>query len=128
MDAPDTCGKGLAAHATFPSKLAEVIGALADNLALHQHTLDRSDPAARTEYDVYAGLEQQYRDVVTRLTSIADHMDAARNLPMGKHDPDRLADPALFDVFARFVKLEEELLELLEHDLERDRVMLAASR
>jgi hypothetical protein len=128
MDAPDTCGKGLAAHATFPAKLADVIGALADNLALHQQTLDRSDPAARAEYDVYAGLEQQYRDVVTRLTSIADHMDAARNLPMGKHDPDRLADPALFDVFARFVKLEEELLELLEHDLERDRVMLAASR
>jgi hypothetical protein len=66
--------------------------------------------------------------VVTRLTSIADHMDAARNLPMGKHLADRLADPALFEVFARFVKLEEELLELLEQDLERDRVMLAASR
>jgi hypothetical protein len=128
MDAPDTCGKGLAAHATFPAKLADVIGALADNLALHQHTLDRSDPAARAEYDVYVGLEQQYRDVVTRLTSIADHMDAARNLPMGKHLADRLADPALFEVFARFVKLEEELLELLEQDLERDRVMLAASR
>ena len=128
MDAPDTCGKGLAAHASFPSKLAEVLGALADNLALHQRTLDRSDAAARAEHDVYVDLERQYREVVTRLTAIADHMDAARNLPMGKHDPDRLADPALFDVFARFVTLEAELLELLEHDLERDRVMLAASR
>src|SRR5262245_36853341 len=128
MEAPDTCGKGLAEHATFPSKLADVLGALADNLALHQHTLDRSDPAAQAEYDVYVELERLYRDVVTRLTSIADHMDAARNLPMGKHDSRRLADPELFNVFARFVKLEEELLELLERDLERDRVMLASSR
>jgi hypothetical protein len=96
MDAPDTCGKGLAAHATLPSKLAELLGALADNLSLHQETLDRSDPAARAEHDVYVDLERQYRDVVRQLTSIADHMDAARNLPMGKHDADRLADPMLF--------------------------------
>ena len=128
MDAPDTCGKGLAAHATLPSKLAELLGALADNLSLHQETLDRSDPAARAEHDVYVNLERQYRDVVRQLTSIADHMDAARNLPMGKHDADRLADPMLFVAFARFVTLEEELLQLLDRDLERDRVMLAASR
>ena len=124
----ETCGKGLAEHATLPERLAALLSAMADNLRVHQATLDLRDPAAQREHDVYVNLEEQYRGIVTQLEAVAQRMAAARNLPMGRHLPDKLADQSLFDAFANFVRTEEELLDLLRRDLERDRVMLRSAR
>jgi hypothetical protein len=125
MHAPETCGEGLAEHATLPGKVAELFKTMAENLDLHQTTLDLNDPAARREHEAYGELARQYREVVSGLEAAAARMASARHLPMGKHNPDALANPALVEVFERFVRLEGELAGLLDHDLERDRHMLA---
>lgn len=123
-----TCGSGLAEHATLPGCAAAVFAAMAENLRLHQATLDLRDPRARREHEVYVALEVQYRDIVSRLVRVADAMTAARDLPMGRHLPDKLADAALHHAFVDFVQKEADLAALLERDLERDRAMLRSTR
>jgi hypothetical protein len=125
MSTPQTCGEGLAEHATLPGKVAELFKTMAENLDLHQTTLDASDPAARREHEAYGELARHYREAVAHLEAAASRMARARDLPMGKHNPDALANPALAEVFERFVRLEGELADLLDRDLERDRQMLA---
>jgi hypothetical protein len=125
MDAPQTCGRGLAEHSALPAKLAELTEAVAVILELHMKVLDLSDPASNKELDAYRQLANEHRDVAARLYSIGTEMAGYRDLPMGRHDPKAMASPAAADAFDRFVKLEEELLELLERRLERDREMLS---
>jgi hypothetical protein len=52
-DDRQTCGKGLAEHSTLPARLSELTGAMAENLELHQTTLDLTDENARKEYGAY---------------------------------------------------------------------------
>jgi hypothetical protein len=126
MDDQPTCGKGLAEHSALPAKLAELENALAENLELHQKTLDLRDDNARKEHDAYIGLAKEHRDIAARLKATAERMAGYRDLPMGAHDEKALADPNLLDAFATFVKREEELLALLQRAVERDQQMLAA--
>lgn len=128
MDDQPTCGKGLAEHSALPAKLAELEDALADNLELHQTTLDLRDENARKEHEAYVRLAKEHRSIAARLQATAQRMAGYRDLPMGVHDEKALADPKLLDAFATFVKREEELLALLQHALERDSQMLAAAR
>jgi hypothetical protein len=128
MDEQPTCGKGLAEHSTLPAKLAELEDALAENLELHQKTLDLGDGNARRELDAYVKLAKEHRRIAAQLRTTAQRMAGYRDLPMGRHDEQALADPKLLGAFATFVKREEELLSLLQHALERDRQMLAAAR
>ena len=125
METPQTCGEGLAEHATLPGKVAELLRTMAENLDLHQTTLDLTDPAARREHAAYGELATHYREAVAQLEAAASRMASARALPMGKHNADALTSPALVEVFERFVRLEGELADLLDRDLERDRHMLA---
>jgi hypothetical protein len=124
-DAP-TCGKGLAEHSALPAKLAELIGALALNLEVHQRTLDLSDENSRREYDAYVKLGREHRDISARLADVARHMAEYRDLAMGRHDERALADPRGLEAFATFVRAERELLALLDTALRRDEAMLAA--
>jgi hypothetical protein len=124
-DAP-TCGKGLAEHSALPAKLAELTGALALNLEVHQRTLDLSDENSRREHDAYVRLAREHRDISARLAEVARHMASYRDLPMGRHDERALADSQGLDAFATFVRAERELLDLLEAALRRDESMLAA--
>jgi hypothetical protein len=123
---PTTCGQGLAQRAPLPAKLAALIGALAHNLELHKGTLDTSDPNSKQELDAYAKLERAYRTIAAELRSAAEQMAGYRDLPMGKHDVRRLADPKLVDAFDAFVTRERETLELVQIFLERDEMMLGA--
>jgi hypothetical protein len=102
MDDQPTCGKGLAEHSALPAKVAELEDALAENLETHQKT------------------------IAAQLRETARHMAGYRDLPMGRHDERAFADPTLFEAFERFVKVEEELLALLQAAVERDRQLLAA--
>lgn len=125
-DDTPTCGKGLAEHSALPAALAELEDALAENLEVHQGTLDLSDPNARKELDAYASLASQHRSIASRLRAAAEEMAGYRSLPMARHDDRRLADPRLIKAFARFVKAERELLAQVQRAVDRDQQMLAA--
>jgi hypothetical protein len=124
MDDPPTCGKGLAEHSALPAALAELEDALAENLQLHQGTLDLSDVDSRKELDAYVRLANQHLDIASRLRAAAREMSGYRDLPMGRHDERALADPRLMEAFVRFVKAEQQLIAQLQRSIERDRRMV----
>jgi hypothetical protein len=128
MNEEPTCGKGLAEHSALPAKLGELTAAIAENLELHQKTLDLTDENARKEYHAYVKLAQEYRSIATELQATADHMASYRDLPMGRHDERAMANPAALEAFANFVRLEQDLLTLLQNALQWDQKMLVDMR
>ena len=128
MDAPQTCGLGLAEHSALPAKLAELSGAVAAILEQHTKALDLTDTSSWQELQAYRRLAKEHRDVAAQLHAIATEMADYRELPMGKHDETQMAASAAGDVFEQFVHREQELMTLLEKRLEQDRPMLAEMR
>ena len=128
MDEQPTCGKGLAEHSALPAKLAELTAAMAENLEVHQGSLDVTDENARKELHAYVKLAQEFRCIATELQTTATHMAGYRDLPMGRHDQRAMASPKVLDAFSEFVRLEQELLTLLRQATERDQKMLAVMR
>ena len=126
METQPTCGRGLAEHSVLPAKLGEWTAAVAENLELHTEALDLTDESSRKERDAYLDLAKQYRQIVTQLQATAGQMAGYRDLPMGRHDPKAMASPRLRDAFEKFVRLEQELLVLLQKRVEQDRQMLTA--
>jgi hypothetical protein len=120
-----TCGLGLAEHAALPAKLAEVTEAMADNLQLHLTALALEDEAARAEHGLYLQLVEEQRQAAARLRLVGEEMAAARDLPMGRHDEQALASPAVAEAFRRFVQTRQELMEVVQASLELDRPLLA---
>ena len=128
MEEQATCGKGLAEHSALPAKLAELTSAVADNLEAHMTALDLDDEHSRREYEAYALLARRHRELATQLQATAKQMEGYRDLPMGRHDPVAVSAPALRTAFENFVRHEQELLNLLQHWIERDQGMLAGRR
>jgi hypothetical protein len=128
METPQTCGRGLAEHSALPEKLAELTDAVAVILELHMKALDVTDPSSRKELDAYRQLANEHRDVAAQLYTTATEMAGYRDLPMGKHDPQAMAAPAVVDAYETFVKLEQELATLLEKRLKHDRQLLIQMR
>lgn len=123
-----TCGKGLAARASLPAKLAELTAAMAEVLAYHQGSLDLKDGNAGRELRTYTRLEEQYRTVASLLSTVSGAMAESRDLPMAAHDVRVLATDENASIFERFVKQEEELADLLGQAIETDRGMLKMMR
>lgn len=119
-----TCGKGLAEHSVLPAKISELLDALAENLDLHLTTLDLSDENSKKEDDVYRMLVKEYSMSAAHLAKTARRMAGFGSLPMGRHDAKAMQDPKFFEAFKHFVKIEEELLQLLEMRVDQDRKML----
>lgn len=126
MDDRPTCGKGLAEHSALPAQLSRLTAAVADVLEHHMKALDLSDERSRQEHHAYGELVKEHRSVAEQLRATASRMAGYRDLPMGRHDPVAMADPQSRAVFESFVKLEAELLALVDRRLERDRAMLVA--
>lgn len=124
MEDEPTCGKGLAEHSVLPAKLGELTAAVAEILEVHMTALDLSDENSRKEHDAYRELAKEHRETAVQLQATAERMAGYRDLPMGRHDMEVMASPKAREVFERFVKLEQEILELLQRRLERDRQML----
>jgi len=122
MDAT-TCGQGLAAHSAVPAKLAELIVAMGDNLEAHLESLDLTDEDATLERDAYVKLVERHRRIAAELKATADEMAGYRDLPMGRHDDEKLASPTTVEAFESLVRVEQELITLLEHTLEQHRSM-----
>src|SRR5919204_3876119 len=114
MDTDDqpTCGKGLAANAVLPAKLAELMAARAEVLERHTKALELSDPSSQKELDAYTKLARAHRGIADELVSLAEQMVGCRDLPMGRHDQTVMADPkGQMEAFQRFVAIERTLLE-----------------
>jgi hypothetical protein len=125
QDDQPTCGKGLAASAVLPAKLAELLAAQAEVLERHARALDLTDPNARLERDGYASLSRAHLAVASELASLAEEMTSYRDLPMGRHDMAVMADPSgQMEAFQRFVAVERSLLALLQARLEIDETLL----
>ena len=120
-----TCGRGLAEHSVLPAQLAEVTEAMADNLMAHMQALELDDEAARQEHAVYLRLAEEQRQAAARLRAVAGEMAAARDLPMGRHDPQTMASPEVAAAFRRSVTARQELLAVLQRMAEQDQRMLA---
>jgi hypothetical protein len=123
-----TCGKGLADNAVVPGALAGVAGRLAGNLELHMRALDRDDPAAAREHEVYERVARGLRSAAADLEAAATDMAGARELPMGRHDMAAITSPDVLDAFERYVASEDELRALLDARREAMTRMLEAMR
>jgi hypothetical protein len=124
VEKQQTCGQGLAENSVLPALLAELIASLADNSALHMQALDLTDLNAKREYDAYHQLADDYRSIATHMQSTAHKMAGYRDLPMGRHDQNKMSRPEVFKAFEHFVMLEHELGRLLQHKLEQEQKML----
>jgi hypothetical protein len=128
MSEQQTCGKGLADNSVVPAALGEVAGDLARNLEVHMRGLERDDPAAAREYEVYERVSRTLREAAAALRAAAGEMAAARDLPMGRHDMQALTSPEVLDAFDRYVAAEDELRELLDGRRAAMTQMLGAMR
>lgn len=125
LDGPRTCGQGLAERSALPARLSALLAAIAGTLERHQQTLDLTDGDARAEYDAYATLASDYREVSSQLHATAERMAGNRNLPMARHDARALVAPETRRAFARLVKCERDVSALLTRWIEQDQSMLA---
>ena len=119
-----TCGKGLAERSGIPATLAELIDALAANLETHMPAIDRSEESGRQEYEAYGRLHKELGEIARRLRETAHRMAGYGDLPMPRHDPEVMASPQVLEAFQTYVRIEEELITMLEQALLRDRAML----
>ena len=123
-----TCGQGLAERSALPAKLGEITASLADNLEAHTEALDLSDKNAKEEHAVYLRLVQQHRAIAGQLEAVAEEMAGYHDLPMGKHNPEAMSSPRVVAAFERYVKVEHELVALLQERVEQDQTILADMR
>ena len=123
-----TCGQGLAEHSVLPAKVGELISSLAEILELHMKALDLTDENSKKEHAAYVALASQYRKIAAQLQATAKQMAGYQDVPMGRHDQKAMSSPQFREAFERFVKLEEELLSMLQKRLEADRKMVAEMR
>jgi hypothetical protein len=128
MNTPRTCGQGLAQNSTLPAQLAELIDAVGGVLETHIKALDLTDPTTNDELDTYRQLANAHRNAAAQLHTIATQMADARDLAMGKHNPEVMAAPAAMNAFETLVRQERQLASLLDGRLEAHRQMLDQMR
>jgi hypothetical protein len=115
METPQTCGQGLAENSVLPAKLGELTDSMAEILEIHMGALDLQDNASRLEHEAYRELALEQRKTAGALKETARRMAGYRDLPMGAHDTSVMSSPRAVAAFENFVKLEEELVALLQH-------------
>ena len=127
MDNDDTptCGKGIAAGANLPARLAALLATRAELLERHTRALDLSEPNGRREYDAYADVVRRHRAIAADLDALAQAMAGYRDLPMAEHDMAVMMDPnGQMAAFAEYIDIERELAAFLKASVEDDEKML----
>jgi hypothetical protein len=87
-----------------------------------------NDENSRKEHEAYLELSQKHRQIAAELRATAERMAGYRDMPMGRHDQRAMSAPGPLEAFGTFVKLEQELLALLQEKLGKDRKMLTEMR
>ena len=126
MEPQPTCGQGLAHHAAFPARLADVFSAIAENLETHLTALDPTDKRSRPEFDAYVALATDHREIESRLRALAMQMERYRDLPMAEHDMAVTTSPKTAETFERLVEQEEALAQLLQDWIGQHRALAKA--
>jgi hypothetical protein len=121
-----TCGKGLAAHAAVPERIAAFVAAMAGLLQNHTRSLRLDDANATLERDAYDRLVREQRVIASNLEALGAAMRSYRDLPMAAHDESVLADRGSIEVFTSFIRAEESLVALLQGSAAEHRAMLAS--
>ena len=124
MNDEPTCGKGLAEHSVLPETLGRLTASVAEILEVHMKALDLTDHNSKQEHDAYSELVKDHRKIAADLAATAKQMAGYRDLPMGKHDEQAMASQEAFEAFRKFVKLENELVALIQNRLKEDQEML----
>ena len=75
-----TCGQGLADNSVLPTKVGELIAAVAKVLEVHMKALDQSDADSRREYEAYRQLAEAHRQAGRRLIQLGQEMAGYRDL------------------------------------------------
>jgi uncharacterized protein YndB with AHSA1/START domain len=120
-----SCGAGLARHASVPAKIAPLFAALAETLELHRAMLDpEKHEAARKEDAAYRELAERFRELAHRTEETAAVMSNCQTLAPCPHDTAAFG-PKHREAFERFVKAQNQLLEILRPAAERDEKMFA---
>ena|SRR5688572_26480171 len=114
MEQQQTCGQGLADHADFPAKLADVFAAVAENLEIHLTALDPNDKGSRPEVDAYVALATEYRALESRVRALAGQMEGYRDVPMATHDMTVLTSGSSAQAFERLIAEKQSLAALLQ--------------
>jgi hypothetical protein len=127
-DGEPTCGKGIAANATLPEKIAAIIRGTGEVLHNHIRSLDPGEANGRIEIEAYQRLVSEHRDLGDRLEALAALMRGYRSLPMANHDMAALMDKASLDVFVALVDREKDLLVLMQDRVKEHDEMLEAMR
>jgi hypothetical protein len=123
MPEPATCSEGLAQNAPLPALLAEVAASMAKTLESHLPSLDLEDENARKERAVYSRLVRDLRQAAVLLRTSGEEMERARDLPAAAHDLEKAASPEAREAFARSIRAEAALADLLEQRLEANRAL-----
>jgi hypothetical protein len=123
MEKTYSCGQGLAEHGAIPTLAGELIDAIAENLELHMTSLG-DDANARREYESYASLAKQHRQLGAALRALGSEMASCRELPMGAHDLTVLSAPAAVTALERYAVARRELQAALQVIGEADDKML----
>jgi len=113
MDDQATCGMGLAANATLPATVGELMSAMAAVLDVHQRALDLTDENARPEHAAYVTLVLELRAISAHLAATAARMTGYRDLPMGRYDFQQMSGQEALAAFEQFVRSERTLLSQL---------------
>jgi hypothetical protein len=108
----------------LPAKLGELTAAVAEVLDTHTKALDLDDENARQEHAAYLKLAEEHRQTAAQLLATGEEMAGYRDLPVARHDPTVMTSPDVADTFERLVRVEQELLALLQGRVEQDRAML----
>jgi hypothetical protein len=124
-DDQPTCGRGLAANAILPERLAALMNAMATMLENHTRALDLNETNGRLEHDAYERLVSDQRTLASGLEALARAMEGNRDLPMARHNLAPLNDQASRAVLAAFIDAERDLITLLQKQAENHAVMLA---
>ena len=101
---------------------------MAEILEIHMGALDLQDNDSRLEHEAYRELAGEQRRNAAKLQETARRMASYRDMPMGRHDMSVMSSRKAVEAFEKFVKLEEELILMLEKRLVVDRKMLAEMR
>lgn len=127
VDAPETCGLGVALHAALPARIAEMFEGLAETLELHRRMLPQDEPAARAEDDVYRELAAGWADIARSVATLADRMAAQSDLPMAPHDESAWDEDNVL-AFEKLVRAQGRVLALVRIEAEDGEQMLASMR
>jgi hypothetical protein len=123
-----TCGQGLAENSELPAKVGELMAAMSAALETHREALAPRDANSRREDEAYRELAQALRKVGDDLRAAATRMAGYRSLAMGKHDSAVLSAPRAVQALEKFVRMEGEIVALLQRRLVNDRWMLDQMR